>query len=220
MKNELTSKQNKVLEVVKEFINKKGFSPTFRELRKILFGKGLKLKSDNSVVQYLNVLEEKGFIQKFKKVRGIRLLNETVKNFITIPLLGNANCGEALSFADDYIEDFINISRKHIKDKLKYYFFVKAMGDSMNKSGIKNGDLILVKKIEGEPIENQDIVVVINGLGVIKKFKKIDGTPVLLPNSTNLKHQPIILHSEDQIHICGKVEKVFGFSAMENSRNS
>lgn len=220
MKNELTSKQNKVLEVVKEFINKKGFSPTFEELRKMLIKKGIILKSNNSLVQYLNTLEEKGFIQRFRKTRGIRILNETFKNFVAIPLLGNVNCGEALSFANNYIEDFINVSKRYIKNNKNNYFFIKAVGDSMNKSGIKNGNLVLVKKTEGELIENEDIVVVINGLGVIKRFNKIDGTPVLMPNSTNLKHQPIILHPEDQIHICGKVEKVFGFSTMENSRNS
>jgi phage repressor protein C with HTH and peptisase S24 domain len=36
-----------------------------------------------------------------------------------------------------------------------------------------------------------------------------------MPNSNNTKHQPIILHPDDQIYICGKVEKVFSFSAME-----
>ena len=216
MNKELTQKQSKVLSAIKEFINKKGFSPTFEELRELLAKKGMKLKSNNSLVQYIRVLEEKGFVQNFKKLRGIRLLSESVKNFIAVPLLGNANCGEALSFADDYIEDFINISKKHIKGSQNDYFFVKAVGNSMNKSKINNGDLVLIKKMEKEPQPNNIIVAVINGLGAIKKFQEIDGVPVLLPNSTNANHQPIILHPEDQINICGKVKRVFNFSAMEN----
>jgi hypothetical protein len=32
--------------------------------------------------------------------------------FVEIPLLGNANCGEALSYADGIIESYIQISRK------------------------------------------------------------------------------------------------------------
>lgn len=215
MNKGLTQKQLKVLSVIKEFINKKGFSPTFEELRELLAKEGMKLKSNNSLVQYISVLEEKGFVQNFKKARGIRLLNETVKNFVAIPLLGNANCGEALSFADDHIEDFINISKRHIKGNQNDYFFVKAVGDSMDRSKIESGDLILVKKIEGEPQLNNIVVAVINGLGAIKKFQKIDGVPVLLPNSTNTTHQPVILHPEDQINICGEVERVFNFSAME-----
>lgn len=215
MNKELTQKQLKVLSAIKEFINKKGFSPTFEELRELLAKKGMKLKSNNSLVQYISVLEEKGFVQNFKKVRGIRLLSESVKNFIAIPLLGNANCGEALSFANDYIEDYVNISKEYIKESQNDYFFVKATGDSMNKSKINNGDLVLVKKLRGRPQPSNIIIAVINGLGTIKKFQEINGVPVLLPNSTNTKHQPIILHSEDQINICGKVERVFSFSAME-----
>jgi len=216
MNKELTQKQSKVLSAIKEFINKKGFSPTFEELRELLAKKGMVLKSNNSLVQYLNTLEEKGFVQNFNKARGIRLLNESVKNFIAVPLLGNANCGEALSFADDHIEDFINISKKHITGDQNDYFFVKAIGDSMNKSKINSGDLVLVKKLQRKPRINDIVVAVINGLGTIKKFQEIDGMPVLLPNSTNATHQPIILHPEDQINICGEIERVFNFSAMEN----
>ena len=215
MDKELTQKQSKVLSAIKEFINKKGFSPTFEELRKLLAKKGMELKSNNSLVQYLNTLEEKGFVQNFKKARGIRLLNESVKNFVAVPLLGNANCGEALSFADDRIEDFINISKKHIIGDQNDYFFIKAVGDSMDRSKIESGDLVLVKKLEREPQPNNTVVAVINGLGTIKKFQEIDGVPVLLPNSTNANHQPIILHPDDQINICGEVERVFNFSAME-----
>ena len=215
MNKELTQKQSKILSAIKEFINKKGFSPTFEELRELLAKKGMELKSNNSLVQYIKVLEEKGFVQNFKKVRGIRLLNETAKNFVAIPLLGNANCGEALSFADDHIEDYINISKKHIKENQSNYFFVKAVGDSMDKSKINNGDLVLVKKLQEKSQIGNIVVAVINGLGTIKKFQEVDGVPVLLPNSTNTKHQPIILHSEDQINICGEIERVFNFSAME-----
>lgn len=210
----LTQKQRIVLVAMKEFINKKGKSPTFEELRGFLSDKGMELKSNNSLVQYIKVLEEKGFVQNFKKTRGIKLLSETVGNFISISLLGNANCGEALSFADNYIEDRINISKKYLKGDPKDYFFVKAVGDSMDKAKINNGDLVLVKKMEEKPQKNSIVVAVINGLGAIKKFQEINAVPVLLPDSTNKKHQPIILHTEDQISICGKVERVFSFSEM------
>jgi len=215
MNKKLTSKQSKVLSVIRDFVGKKGFSPTFEELRGALAKKGMELKSNNSVVQYLDVLEEKGFIQRFSKKRGIRVLTGIIKSFIPVPLMGQADCGEALSYADNKVEDYINISKEYLKGDKNDYFFVKASGDSMDKSGIKNGDLVLVKKIEGEPVENQDIIAVINGLGTIKKFRKVEGIPVLVPNSTNPKHQPIILHADDQIYVCGKVEKVFNFSTME-----
>lgn len=217
MEKNLTTNQEKVLQTIKGFIEKKGFSPTFEELREALSKKGLILKSNNSLVQYLESLEKKGVIQRFNKARGIRLLNETVKNFVAVSLLGQANCGQALSFAEDVAEDYINISKEYVRDNEKDFFFLKAVGDSMDKAGIKNGDLVLVKRTEAEPSKNQIVVAVINGLGTIKKFRKIDGTPVLVPDSTNPEHQPIILHPDDQVSICGKVERVFNFSTMESN---
>jgi len=216
MKKELTKKQEKVLKAIEEFIEKNEKSPTFEELRKELHKEGMELKSNNSLVQYLGTLEEKGFVQRFEKARGIRLLNETLENLIHVPLLGNANCGEALNFADDYVEDSISISKNYIKGNKKDYFFVKAVGDSMDKADIESGDLVLVKKIKGEPKLGERVVAVINGLGTIKKFHKIDEyTPVLMPESRNNEHQPIILHKDDEINICGKVAKVFPFSTFQ-----
>lgn len=216
MKKELTPNQAKVLKTIKEFIQERGFSPTFGELKQLLSEKSLPLKSNNSVAQYLNVLQDRGYIQKFNKARGIRVISGGIRNFVSLPLLGRANCGEALSYADDVAEDYIDISNEYIEGNEENYFFLNAVGDSMNKSGIKDGDLVLVKKIEGNPNENQSVVAVINGLGTIKKFRHIDSTPVLLPNSTNPEHKPIILHPDDQVSICGKVVRVFNFSTMEN----
>jgi len=213
MNKKLTKKQEKVLEAIREFIEEREVSPTFSELREELSKKGMKLKSNNSLVQYLGALEEKGFVQRFEKARGIRLLQEVAAGLVEVSLLGNANCGEALSLADDYIEDSIKISKKYIKGNEKDYFFVKAVGDSMNKAKIESGDLVLVKRIKGEPKLGDRVVAVINGLGTIKKFHKIDKyTPVLMPESRNEEHQPIILHKDDQVNICGKVERVFNFS--------
>ncbi len=218
MNKKLTVKQEKVLKTIEEFVAEKKVSPTFSELRKELACKGLELKSNNSLVQYLGTLEEKGFVQKFEKARGIRLLQEVASGLVEISLLGNANCGEALNFAEDYEEDSISISEKYIKGDKRDYFFVKAVGDSMNKAQIESGDLVLVKKIKGDPSLGDRVVAVINGLGTIKKYHKIDEyTPVLMPESRNSEHQPIILHKDDQINICGRVEKIFPFSTLQTA---
>ena len=208
MKKDLTKKQETVLGVIKSYINKNNNSPTFKELMGLLKKKKMKLSSLNSLVQYLNKLEEKGYIQKFPGSRGIRLLIEKGGNFLKIPLLGNADCGEPLSFADDIVEDYINVSEKIIKGDKNKYFFVRAVGDSMNKEGIDNGDYVLVKT-EPESHSGNNVVAIINGLGTIKKLIKDKGVLMLVPCSTNSTHKPIILHPEDECLICGRVERVF-----------
>lgn len=212
MGEQLTPKQKIVLETLRLFISKNGESPTLRELKTLLKKKKMKAASLNGLVQYLKALEEKGYIQRFPKVRGIRLLESNIKNFIEVPLVGNADCGEPLSFADDHVEDYINVSKKVIKGDKRDYFFVRAVGDSMNKEKINDSDYVLVKKTQN--IENGDnVVAVVNGLGTIKKVRKDKDKIVLAPNSTNPKHKLIILHPEDEVLICGKVEKIIKSSA-------
>lgn len=66
----LTDKQRKILDIVKEFINKNGYSPSVREICKIA-----NLNSPATVCTHLNNLKEKGYISWVDgKVRTIRVL--------------------------------------------------------------------------------------------------------------------------------------------------
>ncbi len=218
MDEQLTKKQKVVFNVIKKFIENRKKSPTFSELMQLLLKEGMQIKSNNGISQYLKALEDKGYIQRIGKYRSIKLLNESAKNFVSLPLFGKVNCGEALSFADDNIEKYISISKKYVKGNQEEYFLVEAVGTSMNKENINDGDLILAKKINNneEPKINDKIVAVINGLATVKKYQKINNNPVLMPNSTDEKHQPIILHPDDQIFIAGEVKEVFSFSKINN----
>jgi len=84
----------------------------------------------------------------------------------------------------------------------------------MNLAGINDLDMVLVRKIDLP--ENGDIVVaVINGLATIKVFQRApNGTVLLVPKSKNKDHQPIILHPDDTVVICGKIDKVFNFNQL------
>ena len=64
----LTPKQQKVFDIVKEYIEKRGESPTLEEIQDILGA-----KSKHSVVQFLDYLERKGFIRRGRGYRSIRL---------------------------------------------------------------------------------------------------------------------------------------------------
>ncbi len=64
----LTPKQQKVFDIVKQYIEQRGESPTLDEIQELLG-----LKSKHSVVQFLDYLERKGFIQRGRGYRSIRL---------------------------------------------------------------------------------------------------------------------------------------------------
>lgn len=70
MKEILTDKQENILNIIKEFINKYGYSPSVREIGKIA-----KLNSPATVFTHLKNLKNKGYITYVEgKMRTIRVL--------------------------------------------------------------------------------------------------------------------------------------------------
>ena len=155
----------------------------------------------------------KNLIQKVKekKFNINKGFIQSIKDIVNIPVLGTADCGEPLSFADDYIEDHIQISKKFIKGKEEDYFFVRAKGDSMNKEGIKDKSYVLIRRGQEVNGNGENVLVVVNGLGTIKKLNRQKDIILLSPSSTNLKHKPIVLHPEEEFLVSGLVERVFNF---------
>ena len=75
MTNELTDKQEIVLDIVKGYIQEHGYSPTVRELCEILG-----LKSPATVHFHLKRLKKKGYIDYiYNRNRTIKVLNERIK---------------------------------------------------------------------------------------------------------------------------------------------
>lgn len=60
---ELTIKQKAVLNAIKEFIDENSFPPTCQELKCILG-----YSSANSITEYLNSIERKGYIKRTRAI--------------------------------------------------------------------------------------------------------------------------------------------------------
>ncbi len=175
----LTSKQKDVLGSIRELTMQQGESPTSYRLHKYLVSKGAN-ESMKSVMQVIEALEKKDLITRDENKSEYTLLKTrtmaTRRNVFSIPLYGLASCGEALAYADDNIaDDFLQISkslfRKAQPEKL---FAVKALGDSMNKDGINDGDYVIFEKAEGQnELEGKIMVAVINGMATIKRYKNM-----------------------------------------------
>ena len=123
---------------------------------------------------------------------------------IGIKLVGSAPCGEPFLGESNTIE-IIMIEKSKIKPGYDY-FIVKAIGDSMNQAGINDGDLVLCRY--GQKPETGDKVVALLGDEnvTIKYYDKRNGHRILLPKSTNKKHQPIIPGEGDTVQ--GVVQEV------------
>ncbi|MCK5581752.1 MAG: repressor LexA [Candidatus Omnitrophica bacterium] len=205
MKSKLTKKQKRFLNELANYIDREGRSPTFRELQEIM-----QLRSPRTVSQYLEYLEEAGFVRRGKGARNIQVLRnlpnpEVNARTIKVPIVGSVACGLPL-LAEQNIDDYVSVSEKIAKAPYSY-FVLRAKGDSMNGAGISDGDLILIRQ---QPVADngQDIVALIDDEATIKRLCISNDYIILNPVSNNKEHNPIFLERDFQVQ--GVVVKILG----------
>lgn len=218
MGERLTLKQKEVLDLVRNSIDQNGYAPSLTEMMEEL---GLSTK--RSVAFHLDALEKKGMIYRTGEARGIRLIqNNTGGGFIPIPLLGFANCGEALMVAEEEDNGEILVEETILKGKRKV-FGVELRGDSMdqrrlNGINLANGNFAIV--VKEEEVRTGDVVLaIIEGGATIKSFKREKGMIVLYPESSNPRHKPIYVKESDMdsAMIAGKVLTVLSNPSTEEA---
>lgn len=213
----LTSKQKMILDSIRELSRNTRKQPTSYRVHKYLESKGI-TDSMKSVMQVIEALEKKELVTRDEDRKLYIVENDNygdVQNIFAIPLYGLASCGEALAYADDSAEDFLQISKNlFYKSKPEQLFAVKALGDSMNKEDINDGDYVIFEKVQpDEDFEGKIVVAVINGMATIKRYKKAgNGIIGLFPNSTNEAHHPIYLSETDNVFIAGLFKRVLPVS--------
>ncbi|MCC6962530.1 MAG: repressor LexA [candidate division Zixibacteria bacterium] len=205
----LTDKELEALRFLRNQIVHGGQAPSVRDLQK-----QLKYQSPRAAAYILEKLESKGFI--IRNGRGqIRLLKdlretESHTQTVNVPLVGSAPCGAPV-LAEENIDAMIPVSVQLAKRPHRY-FLLRATGDSMNKAGIHDSNLVLVR--QQQTASNGDIVVaLIDGEATIKEFHRQPQAVILKPRSSNPKHKPIILTEDFQV--LGVVQRVIDNSTLK-----
>lgn len=195
MKTQLNQKQADALRYVRNGLMHNGKTPSVRELMT-----ALGYKSPRSAALIIEELTRKGILRK-RPNGDLQLIKDldtdTVHaRTVDIPLVGMVTCGVPI-LAQENIEGYIPVSISLAKPENKY-FLLRAKGDSMNKAGINDGDLILVR--QQSSAQNGDIVVaLIDDEATVKEFQHNKNCVVLKPRSSNKKHKPIILTENFQV---------------------
>jgi repressor LexA len=200
----LTPKQKQFYESLKGYVEKKKTAPTIAELQKILH-----LSSPRAVTQYLDALERKGFIARSKyKERGIELRNPRGRDeeTIMVPVFASAGCDNASIIAERSFDEYVCIAREMLEGRrLENVVSIRAIGDSMDEAGVKDGDYVLVEMTKAI-YDNDLVVAIIDSSAVIKKIEFANNAIILKPVSSNPEHKPIIMHRTFQVF--GKVIEV------------
>ena len=195
--SQLTERQRQFLQKLANFMSQEGRPPSSRELQQLF-----NFRSPRSVSQFLEALERAGYIQRGSGARNIRLLRTALAHSpdqvgtVTVPVVGTAPCGTPF-MAEENIEGYVSVSTR-LAPPPHRYFIVRASGNSMDRAGIPDRSLVLVR--QKDEAQNGDIVVaLIDDSVTIKRLRLFPDHAVLEPESSDAVHRRILLEREFQV---------------------
>ncbi|MGE5605290.1 MAG: transcriptional repressor LexA [Bacteroidota bacterium] len=197
---ELTARQQEILDYIKKEVQKKGYPPSVREI-----GEAVGLSSSSSVHAHLEKLEEMGYLRRDPtKPRAIEVLTDDTplssfdgpKNLQYVPIVGAVTAGAPI-LAEQNIQDYFPLPKDFSRSEET--FMLKVRGDSMTGAGIFDGDMVIVNK--ESVAKNGDIVVALLGdEATVKRFYKETTHVRLQPE--NDQYEPIL---SPNVQVLGKV---------------
>ena len=160
MKRQLSPRQQRMLEFIRDFMDEYHFPPTVRDIQA-----GCEISSTSVVDYNLQILQREGYMRRLPEVsRGIELLDGTprgaTRDIVRIPVLGYIAAGEPLpiptpdSWHQQELEN-IDLPPSLTKGKSNVYA-LRVKGTSMIDAYVTDGDLVLLESIP-QP-ENGDMV--------------------------------------------------------------
>jgi repressor LexA len=210
----LTWRQRKVLQVIRESVQRRGYPPSMREI-----GEAVGLTSTSSVSYQLSTLQSKGYLRRDAgrpRTVEVRLpghpavrpepdidddapMDIASQEAAYVPLVGRIAAGGPI-LAEESIEDIFPLPRQIVGEG--NLFLLKVVGDSMINAAIADGDWVVVRQ---QPVaENGDIVAaMLEGEATVKTFKRSADHIWLMPH--NPAYAPI---PGDEAEILGKVVAV------------
>jgi repressor LexA len=213
----LTPRQRRVLAVIREAVEKRGYPPSVREI-----GESVGLTSTSSVAHQLKVLQAKGYLRRDpNRPRAVEVLmpdpslgrsaptaeedfdDENARAMrptpTFVPVVGRIAAGGPV-LAEQAIEDVFPLPKALVGEGT--LFLLKVSGESMVEAAICDGDWVVVRQ---QPVADQgDIVAaMIDGEATVKTYRRRDGHVWLMPH--NPAFEPI---PGDEASILGRVVAV------------
>jgi repressor LexA len=204
--DDLTPRQRRVLEVMRDWVERFGYPPSVREI-----GEAVGLTSTSSVAHQLRALERKGYLRRDPNrpravgIRPVESAPDTSEALsarpvpIFVPVVGRIAAGGPV-LAEQAVEDVFPLPKEIVGEGS--LFLLRVVGDSMVEAAITDGDWVVVR--QQPTAENGDIVAaMIDAEATVKTFKRRDGHVWLLPH--NPAYEPI---PGDEAIVLGRVVAV------------
>ncbi len=202
----LTDRQIRILEVIRESVESRGYPPSVREI-----GEAVGLRSPSSVHAQLAQLERGGYLRRDpSRPRAIEVRFDTDTSLHMqpsatrpVPLVGEIAAGAPL-FAEERVEQIYPLPKDLVGEGT--LFALRVRGESMVEAGVLPGDLIVVRQ---QPTVEQGemCAAMIDGEATVKFFRRTRKGEVFL-DPANEAYEPIPVPPEVGGVILGKVVAV------------
>ena len=196
----LTPTQRRVLDFLREFVERHRFAPTAAEIA-ARFGIAVK-----NGFYYLELLERKGYIRRKRHhPRRIEFVGENLlRSAVRVPVLGRVPAGGP-SEAIEEVEGEVLLDPDLVGEG--EVFSLRVTGDSMTGAHICDGDHVLVRS-QGGAEDGEIVVAVIDGEATVKRFRRWKGKVRL--EAANPAYPPIVVPAgAPSFRIAGKVVGVY-----------
>jgi repressor LexA len=224
---ELTNRQRRVLAVIRDSVDARGYPPSLREI-----GEAVGLTSPSSVAHQLKMLERKGYLRRdpnrpraievvlpgAAEGQGYRRSGTSAADAQTpaeiydetgigdarpeasyVPVVGRIAAGGPI-LAEEAVEDVFPLPRQIVGDG--ELFLLKVVGDSMVDAAICDGDWVVVRR-QPTAVNGDIVAAMLDNEATVKTYKKRDDKVWLMPH--NPAYEPI---DGDHAVVLGKVTAV------------
>ena len=206
MAEELSPKQQRILQFLYDFIEEKDYPPSIRDIQQ-----GCEISSTSVVDYNLKKLEEKSYIRRDREVsRAIELLGgsgERRRRPVSIPLLGKIAAGLPIPTPPDTTspgayEEQIEVTEEQIGGR-RNVFALRVEGNSMIDALIQDGDIVILEGTHSA--DDGDMVAVWlreENETTLKRFYHEGESVRLQPMNESMKP---IYTAADNVEVQGKV---------------
>lgn len=196
----LTPTQRRVLDFLREFVERHRFAPTAAEIAGRF---GIAVKNG---FYYLELLERKGYIRRKRHhPRRIEFVGENLsRSAVRIPVLGRVPAGGPREAIEE-VEGELLLDPDLVGEG--EVFSLRVKGDSMTGAHICDGDHVVVRS-QARAEEGEIVVAVIDGEATVKRFRRWKGKVRL--EAANPAYPPIVVPAgAPSFRIAGKVVGVY-----------
>ncbi|MFX0539260.1 transcriptional repressor LexA [Ornithinimicrobium sp. Y1847] len=219
----LTNRQRRVLDVIRDSVDARGYPPSLREI-----GEAVGLTSPSSVAHQLKMLERKGYLRRDpNRPRAIEVvtpggegqgyrrttyttpgepatfdetgIGDSRPEASYVPVVGRIAAGGPI-LAEETIEDIFPLPRQIVGDG--ELFLLNVVGDSMVDAAICDGDWVVVRR-QPTAVNGDIVAAMLDNEATVKTYKKVSDKVWLMPH--NPAYEPI---DGDHAVVLGKVTAV------------